>query len=351
MSDKLPNNQTSEEVDLGQLFKAIGNLFDRFYRFIRSIFKSIFSVIIFALKAIIDNFKLIAVVLVVLAVAGYTLEKTKPKIYTSSMLVRPYFDTKYHMIKNIKYYDALLDNDEYRKLASIFNIHKDTIKKIKSFEVGFAFESENNQLLRYERFLQSIDSTIAPNISFKDFIENEEISSGNEFEIIVESQKKDVFLDLREGINASFSNEYSMNKKKKKDSLNFIQKQNILEAIEEIDSLQKVYIDVLEEESKSSISALKLGDGLALDKDKSNTREYELLNKEIQLRDQMRKLDQEKVEEDVYYDVISDFQAVGELKKEFIDRYSIIFPILGFLVLSLMFLTSKLIRFVKNYEG
>lgn len=351
MSDKLPNNQTSEEVDLGQLFKAIGNLFDRFYRFIRSIFKSVFSVIIFALKAIIDNFKLIAVVLVVLAVAGFALEQAKPKIYTSSMLVRPYFDSKYQLVKNINYYNALIDNDDYNKLSKIFYMEKDTIEKVKSFEVELAFESENAKIIKYENFLKSIDSTRALDISFEDFIENEDVYSGNEFEIIVESQKKDIFLDLKEGISASFTNEYSRNKKKKKDSLNFLQKQNILDAIQEVDSLQRVYIDVLEEESKSSISALKLGEGLALDKDKSNTREFELLNKEIQLRDQLRKLEQEKVEEDVFFDVISDFQAVGELKKEITERYSIIFPILGFLVLSLMFLTSKLVRFVKNYEG
>lgn len=351
MSDKLPNNQASEEVDLGQLFKAIGNLFDRFYRFIVSIFKSIFSVIIYALRAIIDNFKLIATVMVVMAILGFTLEKMKPDVYTSTMMVRPYFDSKYQLLKNISYYNALIDNDDYNKLSTIFEIEEDTIEKVISFEVDLAFESENSKILKYERFVKSIDSARAISITYKDFIENEDVNSGKEFEIVVESYKKDIFLDLKQGINASFTNEYSTNKKKKKDSLNFLQKRNLLSAIEEVDSLQRVYIDVLEEESKSSTSALKLGEGLALDKDKSNTREYDLLTKEIELRDQLRKLEQEKVEEDVFFDVISDFQAVGELKKEITDRYSIIFPVLGFILLCLLFLTSRLVRFVKNYEG
>ena len=36
------NSQPSEEVDLGQLFKMIGNAFQRLFQFIGSIFKHIF---------------------------------------------------------------------------------------------------------------------------------------------------------------------------------------------------------------------------------------------------------------------------------------------------------------------
>ena len=177
MSDKLPNNQASEEVDLGQLFKAIGNLFDRLYRFIKSIITSIFSVIIYGLKAIIDNFKTIATVVIVLAIAGFAVEKIKPKVYTSSILVRPYFESKYQLLKNINYYNALIDNDDYNKLSEIFEMDKDTIQKVLSFEVDLAFESENAKILKYERFIKSIDSTRAIEITYDDYIENEDVKN------------------------------------------------------------------------------------------------------------------------------------------------------------------------------
>ena len=38
---KTPQNN-SEEVDLGQLFKLIGNMFDRFFRFIGNTFNNMF---------------------------------------------------------------------------------------------------------------------------------------------------------------------------------------------------------------------------------------------------------------------------------------------------------------------
>ena len=42
MSNKLPEQPNSEEVDLGQLFKLIGNAFNRFFKFIGSILNSFF---------------------------------------------------------------------------------------------------------------------------------------------------------------------------------------------------------------------------------------------------------------------------------------------------------------------
>ena len=61
MSKEVPQGSQNEEVDLGQLFNMIGKLFDKFFNFVGSIFKAFYSVFIYALKAIITNFKIIAV--------------------------------------------------------------------------------------------------------------------------------------------------------------------------------------------------------------------------------------------------------------------------------------------------
>ena len=352
MSENLPKKQDSEEIDLGQLFNAIGNLFERFYRFIKSIFKGVLSLIVYVIKAVIDNFKVIAAVIVVLAVLGFALEEMKPKKYQSGILVKPYFDSQYQLISNIKYYNALIESKDYNTLSGIFEMDKDTIQKIESFEINLAPEAETVKLLKYERFIRSIDSSRAIDMSFDDFVENEDLYSGDKYEIVVESYKKDIFQDLVLGLNKSFTNAYSLNKKKKRDSLNYLQKMNLLSAIQEVDSLQKVYIDVLEEESRASKSKLTFGgEEISLDNDKSNTKEYELLNKGISLRDQLRRLEEQKVEEDVFFDTISRFQEVGSITKKITERYSIIFPILGFLVLCLIFFMTRMVKFVKTYEA
>ena len=106
MSNNLqePNNNPSnknEEIDLVVLFNLIGNAFSRFFNFIGSIFKSIFSVVIYALKAIIVNIKIIALVVLLAGILGYVLEKYKTDVYSSQMVVRPYFDSKYQLIKKL----------------------------------------------------------------------------------------------------------------------------------------------------------------------------------------------------------------------------------------------------------
>ena len=42
MSTDTPRPQPNEEVDLGQLFKLIGNMFDRFFKFIGGLFNKLF---------------------------------------------------------------------------------------------------------------------------------------------------------------------------------------------------------------------------------------------------------------------------------------------------------------------
>jgi len=344
------NQNKSDEIDLVVFFNIIGNFFLRIFNFFKTILKSIVSFFVFILKAIIDNIKLISIVLIVSAILGYGLEKVKPKVYESSMFVKPYFDSKYQLVNNIKYFNALLSSKEHSTFAEIFEIPEEDAKKVVAFDIDIGPESENDKVKQYDNYLKSLDSIRAQEISYDDFIENRDVFSSNFFEISVESKKKDLFKKLEYGLNASFENTYSEKKMKKRDSLIFIQKQNILASIESVDSLQKVYIKVLEEESKSKSQKIGFGEGFTIEPAESKTREYELLNKELELRKELRRLDEQKVEEDVFFDTVSGFQEIGTLSESIFQKYSIIFPALAFLILCLLFISKLAIRFVRNYE-
>ncbi|PNQ74793.1 hypothetical protein C1T31_01235 [Hanstruepera neustonica] len=352
MNDNKQPLNTNDEVDLGQLFKMIGKAFDRLIKFVYSILKSLFSLVIFTIKPIIVNFKIIVITILIAGILGYALDKFKPKLYSSSMLVKPYFDSKYQLVNTIDYYNALIENEEYGILSNVFNLQEDEVEQISSFEISPGPETENERLIQYENFLKSIDSTRAVKITFEDFIENRSIYAGDLFEIKVYSSKKDIFPKLEEGLNGSFTNKYSEKKMKKRDSLITIQKQNIMQQLEEVASLQDVYIKVLEEESRTAPTEITIGgEGLTLNKDKTQTREFELLNTEIRLRNELKELDKQKVEEDVFFDVISSFQQVGKIDLEWYQRYKVVLPALGFVLLCIIYLTRKLVRFVVQYEA
>lgn len=356
MSQELPNTpQQSEEVDLGQLFNAIGNLFNKFIAFVASIFRSIFSVIIYSIKAVIDNWKILASAVLLATIGGYILEKTKPTTYASQMLVRPYFESKYELISRMDYFNALIASEDYSTLSDIFGLTNEDVKRINSFEIAPGPETENEKLKQYNNYLKSIDSTVVldQGVTYDNFIENRSIYSGSLFEISVLSTKKDIFPHLEKGINSTFDNNYSRKKMEKRDSMITLQRASLMKDMDEVKRLQKIYIDVIEDEkNQEGNRSLEIGKtGISLATDKPQTREYELLNREIEIRNQLRYLEEKKIEEDVFFDVISGFQAVGTLHVELFERFSIVFPILTLMLLTLIYLFTKLVKYVRNYEA
>ena len=353
MSDlnKQKPSKTNEEVDLIVFFNLIGNVFDKLFRHVGSIFKTLFSIIIYFIKILILKWKLIISILLIAFLVGSALEKKKQIVYSSSMLVRPYFDSKYQLINNIEYFNSLIGGQDYEALKNIFSINEEQVKSIKKFDITIGPENENDKLLEYEKFLKKLDSSQYKNLTFKEFVNNRTIYSGELFLITAESYRKNIFLSLEGGLNSSFSNKYSEKKKKTRDSLITLQKETIKANIQEVDSLQKVYIDVLKAEAGSKNATISIGgERVSSPKEKSNTREYELLNKQIQLRNELQKLDEEKLEDDVFFDVISSFQKLGKPVNKLTEKYSLIFPVLAFLGLLFIFTVTKVISFAKNYK-
>lgn len=346
------NKNPAEELDLVMLFNLIGKAFNRLFNFIGSIFKAIFSVFIYALKAIVNNLKVIGISMLIAVIIGFGLERLQPDVYSSQMLVKPYFDSKYQLVTNINYYNALIKEKDFNQLKELFEISKDDAEQILSFEINPGPETENDRIVQYDEFIKSIDSVRAQDISFDDFVENRSIYTGDIFEINVMSGKKDIFRSLEKGLNSTFTNTYSKKKMQKRDSLIAIDKIRIMNSLVEVDSLKRVYIRVMEEESKSDKGVtIASKDGVSLIKEKTNTREFDLLEKQIKLRQDLSSLESQKVEEDVFFDTISSFQDVGAKYISIWKMYAIIFPIITFLLLVLGFLTKKVIKYVKNYEA
>lgn len=351
MSKELPPNKNgSEEIDLIVFFNLIGNLFNRALSSIRSVLKFLFSILIYTIKAFIDNWRIIMGVLIITAGLGYFIERSIPKPYHASMLVKPYFDSKYQLVTNINYFNALVASKDYETLNNVFKADSFNIdvKKIRAFSIEPGPETENDKILQYQGFLKALDSA-SFNVTFEDYIDNRSVFSGNLFQISVKSFDKAIFKKLEYGINTAFTNDFSMRKKKKENQLYELEKENIKENLKEVDSLQRIYISVLQEERKSKPKDIRFA-GFPMQESKTRTREYELLEKEISLREKLRALEEKEISQDVFVDVISSFPHVGGKRIKLSERYSIIFPAISFILLCVLFLGNKTIKFVNNYE-
>lgn len=351
MSKELPQNNNNEEVDLLILFNYIGERLNRFFGLFKKIILFFYSTFIFSAKAVIKNIKLIVIVMVLAGVLGYVLERSRPVVYDSNMLVRTNFDTKYQLASNINYYNALISDKNYQALSEIFEISEDDLQHVERFAMAIGPETENERIVEYDRFLKSIDSIRAQDITYDEYLENRDIYSGNLFEITVESRKKDIFRSLETGINESFESKYSLEEKEKRERKLDIRKQSLEAQLNTIDSLQSVYIQVIQNESETTKTNLDLGEGLLLKQDKSQTKEFPLLEKRVKIVDLLRALEEERLEEDELFKVVSQLQLTGNLVSHWYNKYSLLFPLIAFGLLSIGYVARKFAVYVSNYEG
>lgn len=354
MSQELPSNKnTNEEVDLIVFFNLIGNALAKVVSFFTSLIKSIFSVVIHTIKIFINNWKVVLSVIIIASILGYGLEKSKPVLFQSEMLVKPYFESKFQLVNNISYFNALIKNKNHDELNKIFNsdsTNKVDVKNLKHFKIEPGPETENDRVLQYQSFIKELDSIGRLQVDYDKFIENRSIYSGNIFLIIAKSNQKDIFKDLAYGINSAFTNEYS-NSKKVKDTLLFkIQQENIQSSLSEIAKLKDVYIKALQDQASNPGQPVSAGEFMLTKEKDINTKEYDLLDKELRLKDQLRALDEKRVIEDVFVDVVTSFQPVGHQNRSINDRFSITFPLMAFMLLCLLYVIKRIINYAKNYD-
>lgn len=352
MSEKLPQQPQNEEVDLGQLFNAIGKLFEKLFVFIGNIFKTVFSAFIYVIKPLVDNFKLVSIALILLAILGYVYEKFKEPVYYSEMVVKPHFGSKYQLSNNIDYFNTLISSQNLLELSNIFEIDTLEAKELVSFNLDAGPETQTDLFTEYDEYIMSVDTSLVDELSYKEYTDNrdKDLLSRSLFSVTVKSYKRDIFSDLEVGFKKTFINPHSEHKKKVRDTMAFIERETFLSELASLERIQKTYIDVLESESEKSKLSLATGSGLPLQEEKTKTKEYELFLKEQEIRRALNLLNKTVAEENSYVEVLSGFDRIGSKDNSLKRRFSILFPILAVVLFILGFLILKAFNFIKNYK-
>lgn len=349
MSNNL-QDKGSDEIDLGQIFNGVGRLFEKLFKFIASFFTAIFSFIIFFLRVVIDHLIIVGVVVGLAFVVGFFIERNRPTVYEASMLVRPHFESKYQLVTNVHYFNSLLKEKNLIVLSETFEINENEAEKLLAFEVDSGPETKNELLRQYDVYLKSLDSSRAQSITYIDFVENRDIYSSELFLITVTAFQKDIFRKLESGFDSTFSNRYSIEQKEIRDKTLDIKRAVYLKDLARMDTLQAVYLDIKKKEAERGSASLNLQGILPLQQEKAKTYEYELFQYEIRTRDSIRKVEQLKIEEDNYYDVLSRFPEVGNESNTVLSKYWISLPLISFVLLCILFVIIRSFKFIKNYE-
>ena len=347
-----PNN--SEEVDLGQLFKLIGAAFDRFFNFIYSIFKGLFSVFIWFVFFIKKHIIILVVAGIIGIGIGILSSKTSQAKYQSSVTLVQNYQIGENLYSAVGYYNDLLKQSDYEILGKALNLNEEKANSILSFDVK-PVVSENQKLLAFNNYMKGLDSLAATKIEYEDFLKNNEDYTFTHQQISIESTQRNSFKSVFENIVESInSNPFFVNEQRK-DIAELNQIKNALElALVKSDSLQNTYKRVLEMSSKSDKSS-EIGITFEGSNDTEKTKEFDLYQSDLELRNQLVQIERNIQDKQYIVEMISNKQDSGFAstkktlfgKKLSVKLYYGVIVLLGALII---LLGLEFLKFLETYN-
>ncbi len=343
-----PNNG-AEEIDLLQLFGFFEQKIKSILKLVFIGAKTIYEVFI-AFLQILQKYAIKIAAFMGLAFAlGYVSDMYKPKVYSSTMMIKPMYEGKFQLVSNIDYYNALIANRDSTKLASIFEITKDEASNLSSFKMNPGPENELEKIKAYDEFIKSVDSTTAKMVEYDKFIEEMSMYNSSMYEITVESKQKDIFLKLDTGFEKTFQTKYSVNSKKKKDSIFKMKKISLEKQISDVEKIQEMYTKELSKVQNKKITTLS-GTPVIIGEEQKKTREFDALQLSLKLRNELTDLGQQAIKEDKLFEVVSAFPAIGTVQGSLFQKMKFMFPIIAFILSLLAIFGIKFNNYIKNYK-
>ncbi|WP_282122578.1 hypothetical protein [Algibacter mikhailovii] len=353
MSTESKQPQHSEEVDLGQLFRLIGNAFERFFNFIGSIFNKLFLGFVWLVFFIKKHLlKLIISGAIGLGI-GVFLEKTGEPVYKSFFTVKQNYDTGEDLYNTVSYFNDLVKQGDTITLGATLGVTPGEAAKILGFEVG-SLISENERLKEYDTYIKTLDSTVASTINYQRYLLNDKEYDHKVQQISIKAKERNnfklVFEKVVEGVN---SNAYFKNEQAKDAEELHNRKLAIQTALVKSDSLQNTYKRVLEKsvEKESEIGITFEGNN-SIDK----TKEFDLYKNDLELRRELVQIERDIADKKDIIEIISSKQESGFIdnRKEILGKsigYKAYYAIIAFMLVFAGLIAFELIKFLERFKN
>lgn len=345
-----PQNN-SEEVDLGQLFKLIGSMFDRFFRFLGNILNKFFLAFVWCVFFIKKHIMLLVIAGVLGFGYGYLKENISEPTYTSSVLIKQNYSTGENLYNTISYYNGLLDQGDYAILAQELSIDTVLVSSIVSFGVE-ALITENQRLVHFNDYISKLDSTLASTIIYKDYIDNVKEYIYETQKLTIYSKSQDKFNIVFESVVGSLNSNVYFKREQTKDLKQLENRKLAIEyALAESDSLQIVYKKVLEttigaqQGSQTSIT-------IEGNDDKNKTKEFDLYKSDIELRRELVNIEREIQNREFIVEILSNTPNKGfeDSSIEILDKSFNPKEVFSAFFVFVVFIILLMLRFIKFLE-
>lgn len=332
MSKELPQPQQSEEVDLGQLFRLIGNAFDRFFKFIASIFIGIYNVILVLLIHFYKRFVWYAAAVVIGVIVGFIIDTTSDKLYAGQMFIETNFGSARQVYENIRQFNQLANKDQDTlELAKRLHISPEEASNLKGFYIEPDID-ENEIVKNYYAFYNQLDSISQLDMTYDRYKESLTPFNYKIHLIGVASTDKQIYGKIQKHfIDEISSNEY-LQKVVMVNGQNLERKEKTLAIqVQKTDSLVNEYLKIrINESQKEPVpgtgTTLYMGDAessgnLVVD-------EAKVMDKRLDLEEQRRQVDSLRATQQSVVNVLADFPQSGYDIREWTDKMKYVIPLI-----------------------
>ena len=347
-SNKSPISVKEEEVDLGQLFSAIGKMFKDFFNFIGKILKSVFHYLILVLIFLKGHIFKLVIAIILGAVIGFTSDYLSPSKYSYDMIIQPNYRSIDQVYESLEYYNVLIEQKDSIKLSKNFDISYEQANNLIEFRLT-SYDTEKDKLLLYDEFIKNTDTITHKNFSYATFKSDKESKFDSDkyvFRIIsndnkLKSFENKIVSDIEKNITLQNNRRIKLNTLK----LDSIATVNAINDAKDLRNLYKEITLLEVKNNKSSASTY-----IDFSKETKQNNDIELFEIVKKLNKNLIELEKEKETSVNIVNIITSFnpsgKKIGTLYETKMFRWGVLFG--GFV---LFFILIKVINeYLKKYQ-
>jgi hypothetical protein len=358
MSDQLPtqpNPNKNEEIDLGQLFKLIGNIFDRFFKFVASIFINLFLGFVWLVFFVKKHFLKFIIAGTVGIVLGIVLDKNSDPVYKSYATIKQNYPTGENIYNSISYYKDLIAQKDIATLKNALDIEESEAASILDFDIR-PVVTENQKLENYDAYLKTLDSAVASRIKYNEFVKNTQDYTYEYQQISIKAKARNNFKKVFEKIIENISTNDFFKREQEKDLKELQETElSLIEALKQSDSLKNTYKRVLEQtrgKETASQTSITIEGAMQIDK----TKELDLYKSDLELRQRLVENRRSQADKQFLIEVISSKQDSGLIDNKIKVLGSSVnakkFYVIGLILITFIVLLGiDFIKFLEKYKN
>jgi len=352
MSKNSPKANTPDEVDIIQIFNIVGNAFKKLFKFLGETLSYLFQFLIKILILVKKNIIKLVIPVLIAGGIGVVLDSKKVPTYTSSLIVKPNFNSNVQLYDNISYLNELAISRDTMALSRILKLDIESASQLTSFSIKAVID-DNTKLRFYNNFIKGLDSTKINNqvVDYEKFIENMPETYYANHLIEVSSFKQTFERSIQDAIVVSVDDNDYFNRTKKTISENILLSTEMLKKqLREVDTLRNIYNEMMIAESEKNNVLPQGGTNISFAEKEQTTNELNLFSEARQINKQLLELNQQKSQLENTITVLSNLKPVGQEKLTLKDRYSVRGALLTAAIVLILFLLWEINKYLNKKE-